>query len=52
MILVFFGLQELAKLSSIAEEEDEGEGGVGAELDQHSRQFLKYAKQIRDIKVS
>ncbi|XP_052228420.1 cilia- and flagella-associated protein 46-like isoform X3 [Dreissena polymorpha] len=43
---------ELAKLSSIAEEEDEGEGGVGAELDQHSRQFLKYAKQIRDIKTA
>ena len=30
------------------EEEDEGSQG---ELDKHSKHFLKYAKQIRDIQV-
>ncbi|XP_052771669.1 cilia- and flagella-associated protein 46-like isoform X4 [Mya arenaria] len=40
---------ELAKLSSIAEE---NEGGEEEELDPHSRQFLKYAQQIRNIKAS
>jgi len=39
----------LAKLSSVAEEEED-EGSQG-ELDKHSKHFLKYAKQIRDIQV-
>jgi len=42
-------VQELAKLSSIAEEGEADE--PSQELDPHSRQFLKYAKQIREIKV-
>ena len=40
--------QELAKLADIPEE-NEIEGSE--ELDKHSRQFLKYAKQIRQMKV-
>ncbi|XP_060585472.1 cilia- and flagella-associated protein 46-like isoform X2 [Ruditapes philippinarum] len=38
---------ELAKLSDIPEE---NESGGTEELDKHSRQFLKYAKQIRQMK--
>ena len=43
-----FIIQELAKLADIPEE-NEIEGSE--ELDKHSRQFLKYAKQIRQMKV-
>ncbi|XP_053406399.1 cilia- and flagella-associated protein 46-like [Mercenaria mercenaria] len=39
--------KELAKLADIPEED---ESGGGVELDKHSRQFLKYAKQIRQMK--
>ena len=39
--------QELAKISHDAEEGEEED----EELDQHSRHFLKYAKQIREMKV-
>lgn len=37
-------------MSSIAEE-DENQTEEEEELDRHSRQFLKYAKQIREIQV-
>lgn len=45
----FVSEMELAKLSSIAEEDD---GEPKAELDKHSRHFLKYAKQIREMMTS
>ena len=43
----FLVLQELAKISH----DDEEEEADDEDLDQHSRHFLKYAKQIREMKV-
>ena len=47
VLLLFLVLQELAKISH----DDEEEEADDEDLDQHSRHFLKYAKQIREMKV-